>query len=94
MQICYTVNWMPYTKQIPRKGLVLLLESVGYCYYFIHVLLRTGYILSHFPCFVLFSIFIAPPFLTFAKQVPKYCEKDCASNDNTNDIFKAVKPYE
>lgn len=50
--------------------------------------------MSHFPYFVLFPIFIAPPFLTSAKQVPKYCEKDCASSDNTNDIFEATKPFE
>lgn len=50
--------------------------------------------MSHFPYFVLFSIFIAPPFLTLAKQVPKYCEKGCAPNDNTDDVCRAGKPHE
>lgn len=50
--------------------------------------------MSHFPYFVLFSIFVAPPFLTLAKQVPKYCEKGCAPNDNTDDVCRAGKPRE
>lgn len=56
--------------------------------------------MSHFPYFVLFSIFIAPPFLTLAKQVPKNCEKGCAPydnsapNDNTDDVCRAEKPPE
>lgn len=50
--------------------------------------------MSHFPYFVLFSIFVAPPFLTLAKQVPKYCEKGCAPNDNTDDVCRAGKPHE
>lgn len=43
---------------------------------------------------MLFSIFVAPPFLTLAKQVPKCCEKGCAPNDNTDDVFRAGKPHE
>lgn len=47
--------------------------------------------MSHFPYFVLFSIFIVPPFLILAKQVPKSCEKGCAPNDNTDDVCRARK---